>query len=52
MCVRTYACFYACNYIYSNWESLEAYHEQPELVHDILDDSDQEYFDDEDDENG
>ena len=44
--------FYACNYIYSNWESLEAYHEQPELVHDILDDSDQEYFDDEDDENG
>jgi len=37
---------------YSNWESLEAYWEQPELVHDILDDSDQEYCDDEDDENG
>ena len=37
----------------SNWESLEAYWEQPQLVHDILDDdSDHECFDDEDDENG
>ena len=44
--IYTYVC------AHSNWESLEAYWEQPQLVHDILDDSDHECFDDEDDENG
>ena len=50
--IISFICIIKCITYYSNWESLEAYCEQPELVHDILDDSDQEYFDDEDDENG
>ena len=47
---QRWMCAYICNS--SNWESLEAYWEQPQLVHDIIGDSDHEYFDDEDDENG
>ena len=51
---QLYSYWWMCVCIYnsSNWESLEAYWEQPQLVHDIIDDSDHEYFDDEDDENG
>ena len=51
---QLYSYWWMCVYTRnsSNWESLEAYWEQPQLVHDIIDDSDHEYFDDEDDENG
>ena len=41
--------FLAC----SNWNSISSYNDQPELIHDIIDDSDEDLFcDDEDDENG
>ena len=51
---QLYSYWWICVYMRnsSNRESQEAYCEQPQLVHDIIDDSDHEYFDDEDDENG
>ena len=47
--VQKFTLFCLC----SNWDSITSYNDQPELVHDVIGDSDEDLFcDDEDDENG